>query len=104
MDGICRAMDVMLAGKTAMVCRFGDVGKGSAESPAGQKCRVLVSEVDPIPNKKTAWVHKPSSFPKSFYVNNFFIYIATITFFPYPTQSRKLWYWIICPYILITYR
>jgi adenosylhomocysteinase len=47
-DGICRAMDVMLAGKTAMVCGFGDVGKGSAESLAGQKCQVLVSEVDPI--------------------------------------------------------
>ncbi len=47
-DGICRAMDVMLAGKTAMICGFGDVGKGSAESLAGQKCRVLVSEVDPI--------------------------------------------------------
>ncbi len=47
-DGICRAMDVMLAGKTAMICGFGDVGKGSAESLAGQKCRILVSEVDPI--------------------------------------------------------
>ena len=47
-DGICRAMDVLLAGKTAMVCGFGDVGKGSAESLAGQKCRILVSEVDPI--------------------------------------------------------
>ncbi len=47
-DAICRAMDVMLAGKTAMVCGFGDVGKGSAESLAGQKCRILVSEVDPI--------------------------------------------------------
>jgi adenosylhomocysteinase len=47
-DGISRAMDVMLAGKTAMVCGFGDVGKGSAESLAGQKCRILVSEVDPI--------------------------------------------------------
>lgn len=47
-DGICRAMDVMLAGKTAMVCGFGDVGKGSAESLAGQKCRVMVSEIDPI--------------------------------------------------------
>jgi adenosylhomocysteinase len=41
-------MDVMLAGKTAMVCGFGDVGKGSAESLAGQKCRVMVSEIDPI--------------------------------------------------------
>lgn len=47
-DGIYRAMDVMLAGKTAMVCGFGDVGKGSAESLASQKCRILVSEVDPI--------------------------------------------------------
>ncbi len=47
-DGLCRAMDVMLAGKTAMVCGFGDVGKGSAESLAGQKCRILVSEIDPI--------------------------------------------------------
>lgn len=47
-DGIYRAMDVMLAGKTAMVCGFGDVGKGSAESLASQKCRILVAEVDPI--------------------------------------------------------
>jgi adenosylhomocysteinase len=47
-DGIARAMDVMLAGKTAMVCGYGDVGKGSAESLAGQKCRVLIAEVDPI--------------------------------------------------------
>ncbi|MHC4884784.1 MAG: adenosylhomocysteinase [Planctomycetota bacterium] len=47
-DGICRAMDVMLSGKTAMICGFGDVGKGSADSLAGQKCRILVSEVDPI--------------------------------------------------------
>nr|WP_320013275.1 adenosylhomocysteinase [uncultured Desulfobulbus sp.] len=47
-DGICRAMDVMLSGKKAMVCGFGDVGKGSAESLAGQKCRVFVSEIDPI--------------------------------------------------------
>jgi len=47
-DGISRAMDVMLSGKTAMICGFGDVGKGSAESLASQKCRILVSEVDPI--------------------------------------------------------
>lgn len=47
-DGLCRSMDVMLAGKTAMICGFGDVGKGSAESLAGQKCRIHVSEVDPI--------------------------------------------------------
>jgi adenosylhomocysteinase len=47
-DGINRATDVMIAGKTAMVCGYGDVGKGSAESLAGQKARVLVSEIDPI--------------------------------------------------------
>ncbi|MDA3850727.1 MAG: adenosylhomocysteinase [Spirochaetaceae bacterium] len=47
-DGICRAMDVMLSGKTAMICGFGDVGKGSADSLASQRCRILVAEVDPI--------------------------------------------------------
>ena len=47
-DGINRASDVMIAGKVAMVCGFGDVGKGSAESLAGLKARVWVSEVDPI--------------------------------------------------------
>jgi adenosylhomocysteinase len=47
-DGINRATDVMIAGKTALVCGYGDVGKGSAESLAGQKARVWVTEVDPI--------------------------------------------------------
>jgi adenosylhomocysteinase len=47
-DGINRATDVMIAGKTAMICGFGDVGKGSADSLAGQKARILVSEIDPI--------------------------------------------------------
>jgi adenosylhomocysteinase len=47
-DGINRSTDVMIAGKTAMVCGYGDVGKGSAESLAGQKARVVVSEIDPI--------------------------------------------------------
>ena len=47
-DGIKRAMDVLLSGKVAMVCGFGDVGKGSAESLVNEKARVLVSEVDPI--------------------------------------------------------
>ena len=47
-DGIKRATDVMVAGKTAMVCGFGDVGKGSAEALASHKARVMVSEVDPI--------------------------------------------------------
>eukprot|EP00178_Gracilaria_changii_P013786 TRINITY_DN3884_c0_g1_i4.p1 TRINITY_DN3884_c0_g1~~TRINITY_DN3884_c0_g1_i4.p1 ORF type:complete len:292 (+),score=55.63 TRINITY_DN3884_c0_g1_i4:113-877(+) len=47
-DGIMRATDVMLAGKVAVVCGFGDVGKGSAESLAGQGCRVIITEVDPI--------------------------------------------------------
>ncbi len=47
-DGLNRAMDVMIAGKVALVCGFGDVGKGSAESLAGQKARVWVTEIDPI--------------------------------------------------------
>lgn len=47
-DAIRRATDVMMAGKVAMVCGFGDVGKGSAESLRQAGCRVLVSEVDPI--------------------------------------------------------
>ena len=47
-DGIKRATDVMLAGKTAVVCGFGDVGKGSAESLRSQGARVVVTEIDPI--------------------------------------------------------
>jgi len=47
-DGIRRATDVMMAGKVAMVCGYGDVGKGSAQSLAGAGARVVVSEVDPI--------------------------------------------------------
>jgi adenosylhomocysteinase len=47
-DGILRAMDVMLAGKIAVVCGYGDVGKGSAESLASQKAQVWVTEIDPI--------------------------------------------------------
>jgi adenosylhomocysteinase len=47
-DGINRATDVMLAGKQAVVCGFGDVGKGSAESLRAQGARVIVTEIDPI--------------------------------------------------------
>ncbi|HET7734718.1 MAG TPA: adenosylhomocysteinase [Nocardioidaceae bacterium] len=47
-DGINRATDVMLAGKTAVVCGYGDVGKGSAESLRGQGARVIITEIDPI--------------------------------------------------------
>lgn len=47
-DGIKRATDVMLAGKTAVVCGYGDVGKGSAQSLRGFGCRVIVTECDPI--------------------------------------------------------
>ena len=47
-DGIKRAMDVLISGKVAMVCGFGDVGKGSADSLFNEKARVMVSEVDPI--------------------------------------------------------
>jgi adenosylhomocysteinase len=47
-DGIKRATGVMMAGKIAVVCGFGDVGKGSAESMRGQGARVMVTEIDPI--------------------------------------------------------
>jgi adenosylhomocysteinase len=47
-DGIKRATDVMLAGKTALVAGYGDVGKGSAQSLRGFGCRVIITEVDPI--------------------------------------------------------
>jgi adenosylhomocysteinase len=47
-DGLNRATDVLIGGKVAVVCGFGDVGKGSAEALAGQGARVIVTEVDPI--------------------------------------------------------
>ena len=47
-DGIKRATDVMLAGKSVVVCGYGDVGKGSAESLRSQGARVTVTEIDPI--------------------------------------------------------
>ncbi|HNB26655.1 MAG TPA: adenosylhomocysteinase [Alphaproteobacteria bacterium] len=47
-DGIKRATDVMMAGKVAVVCGFGDVGKGSAASLRSQGARVMVTEIDPI--------------------------------------------------------
>ena len=47
-DGIKRALDVLISGKVAMVCGYGDVGKGSADSLANEKARVMVSEIDPI--------------------------------------------------------
>ncbi len=47
-DGINRGTDVMIAGKAAVICGYGDVGKGCAESLRGQGARVLVTEIDPI--------------------------------------------------------
>ncbi|KAA8494520.1 Adenosylhomocysteinase [Porphyridium purpureum] len=47
-DGIMRATDVMLAGKTVMICGYGDVGKGSAASMKAAGARVIISEIDPI--------------------------------------------------------
>jgi adenosylhomocysteinase len=47
-DGIARATDVMIGGKVAVVCGFGDVGKGCAQSLRGQGARVIVTEIDPI--------------------------------------------------------
>ncbi len=47
-DALCRATDVMLGGKTAVVLGYGDVGKGCVQSLRGQGCRVIVTEIDPI--------------------------------------------------------
>ena len=47
-DGLARATDVMLGGKVALICGFGEVGKGCAQALRGQGCRVVVSEIDPI--------------------------------------------------------
>ena len=47
-DGLCRASDVMLGGKVAVVFGFGEVGKGCAQALRGQGCRVIVTEIDPI--------------------------------------------------------
>ena len=47
-DGICRATDVMLGGKVTVVCGYGDVGKGCAQSLRGQGARVVITEIDPI--------------------------------------------------------
>ena len=47
-DGLMRASDVMLGGKVALVCGYGEVGKGCAQALRGQGCRVIVTEIDPI--------------------------------------------------------
>lgn len=48
LDGVKRALDVMISGKVVMICGYGDVGKGCAEACAGEKARVMISEIDPI--------------------------------------------------------
>ena len=47
-DGIKRATDVMVAGKVAVICGYGDVGKGCAQAMRGMGARVVVTEIDPI--------------------------------------------------------
>ncbi|MFQ5514240.1 MAG: adenosylhomocysteinase [Myxococcota bacterium] len=47
-DGLARATDVMLGGKVALICGYGEVGKGCAQALRGQGCRVVIAEVDPI--------------------------------------------------------
>src|SRR5256884_3728329 len=47
-DGLNRALDVMIAGKVAVICGYGDVGKGCAQSMCGQGARVVITEIDPI--------------------------------------------------------
>jgi adenosylhomocysteinase len=54
-DGIKRATDVMVAGKVAVVCGFGNVGKGSAASLRSQVARVMVTEIDPISACRRRW-------------------------------------------------
>ena len=56
-DGIKRATDIMVAGKTVVVCGFGDVGKGCAESMQGLGARVLVTEIDPINALQLSLIH-----------------------------------------------
>ncbi|MCH8255298.1 MAG: adenosylhomocysteinase, partial [Gemmatimonadetes bacterium] len=48
LDGLARATDVMLGGKVAVICGYGEVGKGCAQALRGQGCRVIVTEIDPI--------------------------------------------------------
>ena len=47
-DGINRATDILIGGKVAVVCGYGDVGKGCADSLRGQGARVIITEIDPI--------------------------------------------------------
>ena len=47
-DGLKRALDVMVAGKTVVICGYGDVGRGCAQSMRGYGARVMVTEIDPI--------------------------------------------------------
>jgi len=54
-DGLKRALGVMIAGKTAVVCGYGDVGKGSSHSLRGFGARVLVTEIDPINALQARW-------------------------------------------------
>src|SRR2546429_1159053 len=53
-DGLNRALDVMIAGKVAVICGYGDVGKGCAQSLRGQGARVVITEIDPINALQTA--------------------------------------------------
>jgi adenosylhomocysteinase len=54
-DGIKRATDVMLAGKLAVVCGYGNVGKGSAASLRNQGARVMVTEIDTTARRRRRW-------------------------------------------------
>jgi adenosylhomocysteinase len=61
-DGLARATDVMLGGKVAVVCGFGEVGKGCAQALRGQGCRVIVTEIDPI--CASTWFEKEADITK----------------------------------------
>ena len=54
-DGIKRSTEIMLAGKTVVVCGYGDVGKGSAQSMKSYGCKVIVTEIDQFAHYRQLW-------------------------------------------------
>jgi adenosylhomocysteinase len=73
-DGIKRATDVMIAGKVAVVCGYGDVGKGCVQSFKGLGCRVIVTEIDPICALQAAMEgHKVTTLEEALKEGNIFV-------------------------------
>ena len=73
-DGIKRATDVMIAGKTAVVCGYGDVGKGCAQALKGLGCQIIVTEIDPICALQAAMEgYRVTTVEKALSVGNIFV-------------------------------